>query len=337
MPTTSVLGVQDSLKKQLLLAAANAKKSSVPNYTAGVATVLDGGSMPAGSSASTWQVPMTMPYSTAKTTSTSGSSGVSGVSNTSNVPAEQVSVAQTGPTQQELAAQEAQRVYDANLTALTNAYNTRKASLDSGYKDTFSQLVSAYQRGNQNISTDAEKSLQDVYLNEKLAQRDLPQLMTAQGLSGGASESSIASLKNSAGNSRNAIATTQNTNIAELEASYNNSLADARNTYEAAVAAAEQEKANYLIDLNNTRSNQQINSYNLGTESPTYGTLSTTPYSSTVASNTMQSVTTPQTEVENPALKLKNENKTDTEIIKTLYEQGYTQDQITEFLTQLYS
>lgn len=65
----------------------------------------------------------------------------------------------------------------------------------------YSEYNNAVQLANQN----SDKALKEMYVNKKLTEKNMPQLLQATGLSGGASETSAISLQNNYANNRNNI------------------------------------------------------------------------------------------------------------------------------------
>ena len=82
--------------------------------------------------------------------------------------------------------------------------------------------------------------------------------MSALGLSGGATESTLANMANNYGNARSAINTTQNNNLSNLEGNYSDNLSQAIQAYNSAVANANLQKAQQAIQLENALANNQI-------------------------------------------------------------------------------
>lgn len=152
----------------------------------------------------------------------------------------------------------AQQAYDRGMSSLSNAYNSQLSSLLDNLNSTKGQLLDSYNRSKQSINSDAESSLRQAYVNRMLSERNLGQLMSAQGLSGGATETTLANMLNNYGNARNAINTTTNKNLSDLEGNYNSSLAQAMQAYNSAVANANAQKAQQEIALENALSNNQI-------------------------------------------------------------------------------
>lgn len=157
--------------------------------------------------------------------------------------------------------QAAQSAYNNNMAALNNAYNQKLASLDKNLDNMKTQLASQYDYSKSNINTDADRSLKEAYVNKMLSQKNLQQQLTAQGLSGGASESAIAGLINNYGNARNEIDTTRGENLAGLEQTYNSNLADIMSNYESARQNAADARLQYQMQLENALANNATDSY----------------------------------------------------------------------------
>ena len=152
----------------------------------------------------------------------------------------------------------AQNAYDRGMSALNSAYDEQLGSLKSNLSETRNQLLNQYNRSKGNIMTDAENSLKQAYINRMLSQRNLAQQMSAQGLNGGATETTMANMLNNYGNARNNINTTQNRNLSELEGNYSDNLSQAMQAYNSAVASANLQKAQQAMSLENALANNQI-------------------------------------------------------------------------------
>ena len=155
----------------------------------------------------------------------------------------------------------ARNAYNSNMSALSNAYNTKANALKSSYDSTLGQLSNAYANSQDKINADNAKALQEAYINKMLSQKNMQQNMTALGLSGGATESSMASLQNAYGNSRNNIQASTNQNLADLQMNYANNQANALQQYNAQLAAAQDTKYQYEAQLANDLANAVASSY----------------------------------------------------------------------------
>jgi len=152
----------------------------------------------------------------------------------------------------------AQSAYDRGMNALNNAYNEQLNSLNSNLSETKNTLLDQYNRSKKGIMDDAANSLRQAYINKMLSQKNLAQQMSALGLSGGATESTLANMANNYGNARSAINTTQNNNLYNLEGNYNSNLSQAMQAYNSAVANANLQKAQQAMSLENALANNEI-------------------------------------------------------------------------------
>lgn len=152
----------------------------------------------------------------------------------------------------------AQSAYDRGMSALNDAYGAQMNSLSSNLNDTKNQLANQYNYSRGNINNDAADSLKQAYINRMQSERNLGQQMSAQGLSGGATETTMANMLNNYGNARNNIQTTANRSLADLEQNYNSNLSQAMQAYNSAVANANLQKAQQAMQLENALANNQI-------------------------------------------------------------------------------
>lgn len=152
----------------------------------------------------------------------------------------------------------AQSAYDRGMNALNSAYDEQLNSLNSNLSETKNTLADQYNRSRKGIMDDAASSLRQAYINKMLSQKNLGQQMSALGLNGGATESTLANMANNYGNARSAINTTQNNNLYNLEGNYNNNLSQAMQAYNSAVANANLQKAQQAMTLENALANNQI-------------------------------------------------------------------------------
>lgn len=109
----------------------------------------------------------------------------------------------------------------AQQKARDDAYNQAAAAQRSAYNNNVSQLNSA-----------TNDALREAYINRMLSQRNLQQQLSAQGISGGASETTQASMLNNYQDSRN-----------DLEKERQQQLANLMQTYQNNMAALEQQRA----------------------------------------------------------------------------------------------
>ena len=152
----------------------------------------------------------------------------------------------------------AQNAYNRGMSYLTNALNNRRTILGDNFNSAVGQLENKYNDSTRNVNSDADASLRQAYINRMMSQKNLGQQMAAQGLSGGAAESTLARMYNNYGNARNNIENTRNTNLANLASTYNDNYAQALQSYNNALAEAEAERMQYAMNLENALANNEI-------------------------------------------------------------------------------
>lgn len=157
--------------------------------------------------------------------------------------------------------QAAQNAYNNNLAALQDAYNSRLSGLGANFDNTKDLLGSSYENSRQNLNSNAEKALQEAYINRMMGEKNMSRQLNAQGLNGGAAESTIASLLNNYGNARNNIELSKDNSLRELEQNYNNNLAQAQQRYSDALNDAVNANMAYRMQLENDLNNNVLGSY----------------------------------------------------------------------------
>ena len=152
----------------------------------------------------------------------------------------------------------AKQAYENSMGALDAAYGAYMQAIEDSFGSTKGQLQDSYNRSKKNIVDDAIHSLKQAYVNKMLSQKNFDQQMSAQGITGGASETSRVSMENNYGNARNDINRTKARNLSDLEGEYNDNLASALQAYNQAVAQAQLAKAEQVMQLENALANNQI-------------------------------------------------------------------------------
>lgn len=152
----------------------------------------------------------------------------------------------------------AQGAYNRNMSALNSAYDSQIGSLSSNLADTKNQLLNQYNNSQRTINQDAENSLRQAYVNRMLSEKNLAQQMSAMGLTGGATETTLAGMLNNYGNARNNINTTLNKNLSDLSQNYNSNVSQALQAYNNAKAQADAQKTSQVMALENALSNNEI-------------------------------------------------------------------------------
>lgn len=157
---------------------------------------------------------------------------------------------------------EAQAAYDRNMGALNDSFNNKMNALKNNYDSTIDSLGNQYDYSKGEVNTDADRALREAYVNRMLSQRNLQQQLTAQGLSGGASETTMAGLQNNYGNSRNNIETNRNDNLASLNNLYQTNVADALQQYNLQRVNAEDLRTQLQMQIESDLANTIAGSYN---------------------------------------------------------------------------
>ena len=140
------------------------------------------------------------------------------------------------------------------------AYARAKAQISAGYDDAIKgygetlssgqrQLGRSYDNSRGKINQEATDAFQQAYINRMLSEKNLTQRLAAMGMSGGASESTMAGLINNYGNARNGIQRTLDTNLGDLEMNYQNNLDKLISSYNEQVNNLRTVKANQLANL----------------------------------------------------------------------------------------
>ena len=193
--------------------------------------------------------------------SSGGGSSYSGVdyhSQLASLYAQQQAKAEALAAQQRAAAENA---YRAGMNRLNQAWDAKTGALKSNYDSTLSNLARQYDSSKSEVNADANKSLREAYVNYMMNKRNLDQNLSAQGIGGGAAESTKAGMYNNYGNSRNDINTTLNDNLTSLENLYQGNLASAEQQYNSAYADAMSNYLSMQSQLEQNLANNIIGSY----------------------------------------------------------------------------
>ena len=117
--------------------------------------------------------------------------------------------------------QAAQQAYDRGMSALGTAYGAQKDALQRNYDSSVGTMTESYQNGVNSTNQQADKTMNEAYINYMLSRRNLPQMLSAQGINGGAAESTMAGLANNYGNSRYEIDVNRNYTLGTLLEKFN--------------------------------------------------------------------------------------------------------------------
>lgn len=152
---------------------------------------------------------------------------------------------------------QAEAAYNRNMATLNDTYSKNASNLKSNLESTRGQLGASRDKSANDINADSESAMRQAYINNMLSRRDLQQRLTAQGMSGGASETTRASLENNYGNARNQIDTQRNASLADLDQTYNNNLAAALQQYNSQMSNLDLQKMQIQQEIENALTNFQ--------------------------------------------------------------------------------
>ena len=149
----------------------------------------------------------------------------------------------------------AQNAYNNNLNAINSMYSDRMNSLNSRYNSGRDTLSATNEQQQEALRKAKEQAQRQAYIQSQVAERDMQQNLSAQGLSGGASESTLASMRNNYASNRNSNEEEYLNNAASLNASYQSELANLENQYQQLIDALNAEKANAIMQNENALAN----------------------------------------------------------------------------------
>jgi hypothetical protein len=149
----------------------------------------------------------------------------------------------------------ARNAYNNNLNAINSMYGNRMSSLNSRYNSGRDTLSATNAQQQEALRKAKEQAQRQAYIQSQEAERDMQQNLSAQGLSGGASESTLASMRNNYASNRNSNEEEYLNNAASLNASYQSELANLENQYQQLIDALNAEKASAIMQNENALAN----------------------------------------------------------------------------------
>lgn len=151
------------------------------------------------------------------------------------------------------AAAEAQSRAEEQMRA---AQEAQRRAREEAYQRSAAQQKANYEYGQGELNRATENALQQAYINKMMSERNLAQQLAAQGLNGGASETTTAGMLNNYNNSRNALETERQNQLASLENTYQNNMAQLENQRASGDAA---DLSQYQTNLANLTANNTNN------------------------------------------------------------------------------
>lgn len=154
---------------------------------------------------------------------------------------------------------QANTAYNLNMERIRQAYDSNRRTIDDVYSGSQSQLQNAYDKSARGVRDDSEQALRESYINYMMSRKNLGQELSALGLNGGEAETTLGSLLNNYGNSRNAIETTRNKNLSNLGDALQSGLAQAQQSYSSALQSLINNRLNAENAAENARQNLLAN------------------------------------------------------------------------------
>ena len=192
--------------------------------------------------------------------SSGGSSGGGSAAASYSAPAQSndymnsyISQMQSAMQAAQQAAADAQRRAEEQMRA---AQEAQRRAREEAYQRSAAQQKANYEYGQGELNRATENALQQAYINRMLQQRNLAQQLSAQGLNGGASETTTAGMLNNYNNSRNALETERQNQLASLANTYQNNMAQLENQRASGDAA---DLSQYQTNLANLTANNTNN------------------------------------------------------------------------------
>ena len=146
---------------------------------------------------------------------------------------------------------QADAAYKQNLATLQAGFDKEKNLMTQNYQSVIGQLTNSYNSGVGTVNKNSDGYQQEAYINYMLSKRDMPQELVANGITGGAAESTIAGIANGYGKNRNTIDAQRSDSLAELLNILNSNKAGAERDYNDSLASAQSKKTQYELQFQN--------------------------------------------------------------------------------------
>ena len=152
--------------------------------------------------------------------------------------------------------------YNMNFQSLEDAYAAALNRLGGNYADTEALLNSSLANSQRSLEDERTRALQEAYIARMMQEKNLSDQLDAYGLSGGATESVLADMRNNYNNNRNSIEAKVQESLRDLLQQYMTNLSDARGRYNDSLLGAETNRLNAIQNLANSMSQAQNNVIN---------------------------------------------------------------------------
>ena len=155
--------------------------------------------------------------------------------------------------------------YDANYQSLLDSLNTNYAdmlnALGLNYADTEALLNGQLTNSRNELEDARRRQLQEAYISRMMQEKGLADMLDAYGLTGGASESVMADMRNNYANNRNAVEERVQNSLRDLLMNYLTNVTNARQRYNDSLLNAQNSRVSALNDAANYRSQARANAY----------------------------------------------------------------------------
>lgn len=155
--------------------------------------------------------------------------------------------------------------YDANYNSLLDSLNANYENmlnaLGLNYADTEALLNSQLANSRGELEDARRRQLQEAYISRMMQEKGLADMLDAYGLTGGASESVMADMRNNYANNRNAVEERVQNSLRDLLLNYLNNLTTSRQRYNDSLLNAQNSRLSALNDAANYRSQQRAGAY----------------------------------------------------------------------------
>jgi hypothetical protein len=155
--------------------------------------------------------------------------------------------------------------YDANynnlLASLNDNYANALNALGLNYADTEALLNSQLANSRNELEEARRRQLQEAYISRMMGEKNLADTLAGYGLSGGATESILADMRNNYANTRNTVEEKTQNNLRDLLLNYLSNLSNARQRYNENLYNAENSRINAYNDAANYRSQARAGAY----------------------------------------------------------------------------
>ena len=155
--------------------------------------------------------------------------------------------------------------YDANYNSLLGNLNDTYANalnaLGLNYADTEALLNGQLNASRDELEAQRRRQLQEAYISRMMNEKSLADMLDAYGLTGGASESVMADMRNNYANNRNAVEERVQNSLRDLLMNYLNNVTTARQRYNDSLYNVENSRTSALNDAANYRSQARAGAY----------------------------------------------------------------------------